>query len=193
MGREASAIVEFAGKTGLGKILLESQELILRGELRTRIARSDITGFTTEADDLVLTTPLGLLRARLGAKEAAAWVRALGRPPPSLAEKLGISTTSPARLLAPLCDPALVTALQGCIAPDAPLLIGEIEDAATLDCAEAALADTTLTAIWGVTRKGPASRLSEATLRTRLRAAGFIDTKSCTVSEIRAATRFQRR
>ena len=30
-------------------------------------------------------------------------------------------------------------------------------------------------------------------LRIRLRAAGFIDTKTCAVSETRTATRFQRR
>lgn len=193
MGREATARITFGGQSAPGKILLESQELILRGTLRARIPRQDITGFAVEGDDLVLQTRQGPIRAGLGNRQAALWLKALAKPPPSLAAKLGISPETPARLLDGVTDPALRAALTGCTAPDGRLLIAEIADSATLDRALAALADPGLAAFWAVTVKGRTAPLPEATLRSRLRAAGFIDTKTCAVSETRTATRFQRR
>ena len=92
-----------------------------------------------------------------------------------------------------MTDADLQAALSGGVSPAATTLLAELNDAAQLDAALQALTDPSLTAFWGVTVKGKASRLPEATLRSRLRDAGFIDTKSCAVSQTRSATRFQRR
>ena len=91
MGREASGEIRFAGKAGPGRLLLEAEALILRGTVRAQIARGAIRGFDVAGDTLRIETEAGPVEADLGAREAAAWLRALAKPPPSLADKLGIA------------------------------------------------------------------------------------------------------
>lgn len=193
MGREVVAHVIFRGQTGEAKILLEADEIILRGGLRARIPRAAITGFAVNADDLVIETTEGPLRANLGAKVASLWAKALAKPPPDLCSKLGVSPAAPVQVLGNLTDPALIAALSGCSSPTALVLIAEIVDAETLERAVNVLAQAPITMFWGVTVKGKASPLPESALRTRLRLAGYVDTKSCAVSETHSATRFHRR
>lgn len=193
MGRESDAWLTYGGASGAGKLLLESTEIILRGAVRARIPRSAIVGFAQEGDDLVIQTPRGALRAGLAPKHAARRVAALAKPIPTLAAKLGVSPETPIRLLGDVTDADLQAALSGGVSPTATTLLAELNDATQLDAALHALADPGLTAFWGVTVKGKAAPLPEASLRSRLRDAGFTDTKSCAVSQIRSATRFQRR
>ena len=193
MGRESDAWLGYGGASGAGKILLESTEIILRGAVRARIPRSAITSFAQDGDDLVICTPQGELRARLGAKETPRWIAALAKPAPTLAAKLGLSGETPAQVLGDVTDPPLQDALAGCITTRSNVLIAELNDTASLDAVLSLLTNPSLTTFWGVTVKGKASPLPEATLRSRLRDAGFIDTKSCSVSQTRSATRFQRR
>ena len=193
MGRESEAWLSYGGASGAGKILLESSEIILRGAVRARIPRSAIASFAQDGDDLVIQTPQGALRAALAPKEAARWVAAIAKPIPTLAAKLGVSPETPIRVLGDITDADLQAALSGGTSPVSTALLAELNDAAQLDAALHALADPSLTAFWGVTVKGKAAALPEATLRSRLREAGFIDTKSCAVSQTRSATRFQRR
>ena len=47
---------------GEAKVLLESQEIILRGGVKARIAKGDITGFSAHGEDLVVETKAGRLR-----------------------------------------------------------------------------------------------------------------------------------
>jgi len=193
MGRESDAWLTYGGASGAGKLLLESTEIILRGAVRARIPRSAIAGFAQDGDDLVIQTPQGALRAGLAPKDAARWVAALAKPIPTLATKLGVSRETPIRVLGDVTDTELQSALSGSVSPAATMLLAELNDVAQLDAALRALADPSLTTFWGVTVKGKATPLPEATLRSRLRDAGFIDTKSCAVSQTRSATRFQRR
>lgn len=72
MGRESAAQLWFGGATGFRTLLLESAEIILRGDLQARIPRSDVLGFGVEQDDLIIDTAHGPLRASLSAKDAAA-------------------------------------------------------------------------------------------------------------------------
>ncbi len=192
MGREAEAQIEFAGQNGFGKILLEANELILRGEIRARIARKTITGFTTEGDDLVVVTAEGALRVNLGAKQAALWQQALAKPPPSLGTKLGISSLTPARVIGRVTDPALIAVLHGVTTTDSMLILAEVSDQTCFDNVLEVLQNLSAPTFWGVTAKGK-SAFPEANLRSQMRAAGFIDSKSCAISDLHSATRFSRK
>jgi hypothetical protein len=46
MGREAFATCTFRGQTAQVKALLEAQEIILRGAIRTRLARQSLSAIT---------------------------------------------------------------------------------------------------------------------------------------------------
>lgn len=192
MGREAEAAIRFSGQSGHGKILLETHELILRGDIRARIARAQIIGFAADGDNLVLTTTEGPLCATLGAKEAALWIKALAKPPPSLGAKLGISAQTPARVLGELSDATLINALKGAVAHESRLIIAELPDQTVFDAALAFIENLPAPTFWGITRKGK-SAFPEAELRNQMRAAGYIDSKSCAVSDLHTATRYARK
>lgn len=197
MGREATGEISFGGQSRPGKLLLEAEEVIARGTLRLRLPRSALTGWQADEDGavLVLKSAQGALRARLGAHEVAAWLKALDRPVPGLAQKLGLAPDRPAWVIGPVTDAALAAALKGARADSpasAALALAELPDEAALDAALAAL-DGTRLPFWAVAPKGRASPLPDATLRARMRAAGWTDSKSCAVSDRMTATRYHRR
>ena len=49
MGREAMCTYSWQGQTGQGKALLEAEEIVLRGDIRTRIPRHAIFAAETKA------------------------------------------------------------------------------------------------------------------------------------------------
>ena len=190
MEREANCMISFDRQTGLGKMLLEPAEIILRGPVRARISRDLITGFAVAGEDLLITTAMGPLRAGLGAQAAALWVKALAKPVPTLAEKLGIKADTAVLVIGPLTDSALIAVLSAVPAATLPqLLIAELPDQAAFDAALAGCTAHPGAAFWGITRKGK-SAFTEADLRAKMRAAGYVDTKSCTVSDAFTATRY---
>ncbi len=203
MGREASGSIRFGGQSGAGKLLLEPGEIILRGSVRAHIPRDQITGYQAEGEDLLIQTANGLLRATLGAKEAAQWVRALAKPLPDLAQKLGIKTGMALWVIGPLTDAALIAAVANhgsanhgvtdrCDAAQPALLLAELPDQAAFDAALVLCHDHPTAAFWGITRKGK-SAFPDAALRAQMRTAGYIDSKSCAVSDGFTATRYSRR
>ena len=82
MGREAEALCHWAGTSGQAHILLESSEIILRGEVRARIPRASIRSFKADGGDLTVDAAAGRLVAELGGTLAASWAAALAKPPP---------------------------------------------------------------------------------------------------------------
>jgi hypothetical protein len=184
MGRDAAAGVTFAGRSEPGRAVLEGDVLILRGAIRARIARGDLRDWWADGDNLRLATPEGPLVLTLGAAEAAAWVRALDRSPPTLAAKLGLA--SPVRAIG-VTDPALVAALAPHLGEPAAMAVAEVRSAAELAAALQVAEDLVL---WVATVKGPASPFGEDAARAILRAAGRIDSKTCRVSDSLAATRY---
>ena len=196
MGRDAEARLAFAGKIGAGRILLESNEIILRGEVRARILRRDVTGFSADGDDLTLRTRQGDVVATLGAKEAAAWLKALAKPAPSLAEKLGVSPDAAVFVVGQPSDATLLAAIAPFRATEfvgAALVLAELADAAAFEIALEILQFVPALPFWGSTRKGKSAPFSDQMLRQAMRARGYIDTKSCAVSSDWTATRYSRR
>jgi hypothetical protein len=196
MGREAEANVQWRGETGLSRVLLESNEIILRGDLHGRIARAGLTLFAVEGDDLRIATPEGPLVLTLGAKTATSWAAVLAKPPPSLAQKLGIGPDALVYATGSIESTELAMALTGAItdtAKNATILVAVLATADDLHAA-LSLADVHPTLpIWCVYRKGTGIPVGDAQVRAAFRANGSIDTKSCAVSDCLTATRYGKR
>jgi hypothetical protein len=196
MGREAIAQCSWQGQSGEAKVLLESQEIILRGTIKARIARSEITSFAVDGETLRVTAPDGVLLAELGAKEAGKWAEALAKPAPSLASKLGIGSDKPAFLLGETDDEALLDALAGHHRVDraerASVIVALIDGETSLDAA-LELAGEHRLMLWCVYPKGKGAVFGDSAIRAHLRGAGWIDNKSCAVSDRLTATRYGRK
>lgn len=210
MGREAQVRAEWRGASGAVKALLESQELILRGAIRARIPRADITAVHAAGQRLVLDCDGERLvlefgveagaesggDAERGAAAAVRWRTALLTPPPSLASKLGVDPEHPAYPLGVLDDAALREALLGATVSEpgrAASILAVIENAAAVAAALEVSASWPELPLWCVYPKGASGPVTGAELREELRALGYIDTKSSAVSDRLTATRYVRR
>ncbi|UVO53249.1 hypothetical protein [Sphingomonas sp. SUN039] len=195
MGREAICTATWQGATSEAKVLLESTEIILRGDLRARIPRTAITGVVVEGGDLVVDVSGAPLTLELGAAEAAKWAAALLKAPPTLAEKLGLADGKRAFVLGTVEDDALATALGGATvgAPaDADMIVAVLFDeaglSATLDAARAAALP-----VWLVAGKAKFATVADGTIRGFMRSNGYIDTKVSGISDRWTATRYSPR
>ncbi len=197
MGREATCRCRCGGEAGTVKALLESTELILRGEIRRRVAFDTVTAVRAEGDALRLAAGGEDIELMLGAAEAAIWARKLASKPPTLREKLGIGPDAPALVLGNVVAPELAAALDGCgtaVAAEAQALIAVAGDENQLG--EALRAHATLPGkvpIWIIHGKGRSAAFGEAAVRAAMRAGGYIDTKVSAVSATLSATRYTRK
>jgi hypothetical protein len=196
MGREAICECTFAGANAEVKALLESEELILRGDIRMRAPLQALRDVRVESEFLCFNLDKHSVQLRLGAAAAKSWAKKIKTPPPSLADKLGI-TGKTVRTIGPISDRALDSALNAAaqISTRHPELILAYVDtpeslATTLQDAKAQLARSV--PIWLVYRKGPGHPLNESAIRTILRANGLMDTKVASVSAELTALRFSR-
>jgi hypothetical protein len=88
MGAEAACSVRFGRKTSAGKALLETNELIFRGDFRLAIALNQISAIEANDGSLRVTFPDGTATFELGPK-AAHWAERI-RKPKSVLDKLEI-------------------------------------------------------------------------------------------------------
>jgi hypothetical protein len=194
MGREAICDCTFAGTTTKVKALLESEELILRGDVHLHAPLNALHHVRVESESLCFNLDKGPIRLDLGAAAAKSWAKKIKTPPPSLAEKLAI-TGKTVRTIGPISDRALDAALTSAalISSRNPDLILSYVDtpeslAITLREAKAQLARSI--PLWIVYRKGSGHPLNESAIRTTLRARGLMDTKVASVSAELTALRF---
>lgn len=150
-------------------------------------------GWRVEGDDLCLRSDGEPLVLTLGAKEATAWVKALEKPLPSLAAKLGVSSTAPAwRIGGPPPD-EIAVALAGADVTgpqDAALILAVLTGPGDLAAALAAGQAHGLR-VWCVYGKGKGAAVRDAEVRAAFRGAGWMDIKSCAVSETFTATLYR--
>ena len=97
MGREATCTARHAGKTSAGKALLETAELVFRGDFRVAVRFEDITTVSAGTSKLTVRWPGGTLVLDLGA-QAERWAQRIRNPPTRL-DKLGVKATSIVALL----------------------------------------------------------------------------------------------
>jgi hypothetical protein len=196
MGREAICDCTFNGTTAKVKALLESKELILRGDIRMSAPLHALHDVRIESESLCFDLDKHPVQLHLGAAAAKSWAKKIKSPPSSLADKLGI-TGKTVRTIGPISDRALDSALSSAalISARNPDLILSCIDTSeslvtTIRAAKAQL-DRSIP-IWLVYRKGPGHPLNESAIRTTLRANGLMDTKVASVSTELTALRFSR-
>src|SRR5689334_3792006 len=90
MGQEAPCKLDYAGRAYNGKALLETSELIFRGEVRLKIPFKEMSRVDASDGQLLITFPQGQAAFHLGAT-AAKWAAKILHPPTRL-DKLGIKT-----------------------------------------------------------------------------------------------------
>lgn len=191
MGREALTHAEVGRDAGEVRVLLEAREIVVRGDIRRRYAVADVSGVGVEGDVLHFMVGGESVRLFLGAETARKWGEAMLKPPPSLAQKMGLASGRPVWLLTPVGDPVLQDAIGDAAAEEAQadMALAVVESDAAL---EAVLIDHRRrpeTALWLVYPKG-GKGFGDTAVRLRLRDAGYRDSKSCAVSEQWTATRY---
>jgi hypothetical protein len=97
MGNEATCTVRFGMQKSDGKALLETSEILFRGDFRLKIPFSSIKSAKSVDGELRLQTPKGLAVFELGAA-AAKWCDKILRPK-SRVEKLGLKPGAKVSLL----------------------------------------------------------------------------------------------
>jgi hypothetical protein len=194
MGREATCECTFNGTTARVRAFLESQELILRGDIRMTAPLGLLTKVRVESGSLCFNLDKHPVQLHLGAKAAESWVKKIKTPPPTLADKLGI-TGKIIRTIGPMTDRALDSAI--CSAaqvraenPDLILAIVDTPEALASTLRDAKKQLIRSIPIWLVYRKGPGHPINEAHIRTTLRTLGYMDTKVASVSPELTALRF---
>lgn len=195
MGREAITRVNVGDETGMVRALLESGELILRGDVRRRFARDRLNDVRIDGDALRLTCEAEAVALHLGAGVAERWAKAIATPPPGLRTKLGLANGARAFRIGGFDDPALDEAMAGTQVDTlarADMIVACITGHADLDAALSVHADYPAVPIWAIYPKGKNVAFGDAAIRCVLRAAGFRDSKSCSVSERLTATRYGR-
>lgn len=198
MGREAICQCNWAGVTFNVKALLETNELILRGEIRRKIPFVEIKGAKANADRLTFSFAGESIELFLGKDQAAKWTAAIQAGPTPLARKLGITATSIVRSIGIIDDESLNEALTqaGEISSKNPaLIVARIDTPADLSAAlkksQSHLAAGT--PIWLVYPKGPGHPLNESIVRSLVLPRGLVDTKVAAVSAKLTAIRFNLR
>jgi len=93
MGQEVVCIARWGGKSVRGKALLETTEIIFRGEPRLKIPFSAIRGMDTKDGELRLKTDEGMVVFELG-ERAEKWREKIANPK-SVVEKLGVKAGEP--------------------------------------------------------------------------------------------------
>ena len=88
MGQEVACTAKFEGKESGGVAMLETDFILFRGDFRVKIAFPTMKSVKAENDWLVIESPAGALKLRLGAR-AEKWARKILHPP-SLLDKLGV-------------------------------------------------------------------------------------------------------
>jgi hypothetical protein len=198
MGREAICECNWAGTTAKVKVLLESTDLILRGDIRKRVPIRELRNVEAHSGWLRFNAGRDNVQILLGTPAAEKWADAIRKPPPTLARKLGITNKSIVRTIGDITDEALKEALAEAaqISSKNPDLIVACVDtpeslAATYRAAKPQLLKSI--PIWLVYPKGPGHSLNESAIRSLLRNSGMMDTKVASVSSRLTALRFNLR
>jgi hypothetical protein len=186
MGREAEGHCQWNGQDGVTRALLEREALILRGEVKGRFPRETLRDWRAEGGALTLQTLEGPLTLELGEKEALAWVKALDKPVPTLAERLGLGAGCGVMGVLP---PAVVLPEPAVGLGQARLILAALQGADDLGRLLLVLPDLTAP-VWCLHRKGKAANPSDATIRSTMRAAGWMDTKVSGIDAEWTATRY---
>ncbi len=206
MGKEAACRARFDGQSSRGKALLETSELIFRGDFRVAVPLREIRNVDAGASELTVTWGAKKLTLELGA-DARKWAERI-RNPPSRLDKLGVKATSAVALIGgkrAFAGEDLRAFVAEVEARGARLLKGAptgsetdlvvflvVEARADLAKIEALVAVLRAGgALWTLRRKRAGGAVvGEGDVRSAGRAAGLTDVKVAAFSEVRTADKF---
>ena len=190
MGLEANCEVRFGGKVSIGKALLETGELIFRGDFRLSIPLKSIQSLEAADGVLHVTSPVGTALFTLGA-QADKWAHKI-RNPPTLADKLDIKPGIRVSLVGVSVDLEGRTrdVTEGTAAKGSDLIFfgaKKDKDLAKLRSLQKALKPKG--AIWVIYPKGQ-QQITEVGVIQAGRQAGLVDVKVARFSDTHTALKF---
>jgi hypothetical protein len=196
VGDEARASVTHDGETWDAKVLLETDELIVRGERRLRISFRDLRAVEAEDGVLALRYANGERTEVVLGDRAGRWAEKI-RNPKTLVDKLGVKAGQRVAVVR-VPDEGFrreLAARVGSFVDDEPanevdvVFLGaeSLEDLATLETIERSLARDG--AVWVVAPKG-GREPREADVLAAGKRAGLVDTKVARFSDTHTAHRF---
>jgi hypothetical protein len=190
MGREATGSVRIGELAGRARVLLETDELIFRGDVRGRVPFKALTTIEAGPDGLRLAWPDGQAMVDLAEAEAARWAGRIANPP-SLLDKLGVQAGTTVVVL-DVDDPGFRAELASRAVPvrkagPAEVVIWGLDEAADLARLPALIdwihPDGALWAVWAKGRK----ELNENHVRDAALDAGLVDVKVARFSATHSA------
>jgi hypothetical protein len=195
MGREATGTIRTADGQGTVKVLLETEELIFRGEVRAKVPFLALTIIEPGRDGLRLAWPDGEAVIDLSDTESARWADRI-RNPPSLLDKLGVKDGTRVAVLDPdydgFADAAFAAELGARRVervPDGPadVVLWGLDDVGDLGRLPSLIAWIhPAGALWAVWRKGQRD-LNENHVREAALDAGLVDVKVARFSATHSA------
>jgi hypothetical protein len=190
MGQEANCEVRFAGKISAGKALLETDDLIFRGDFRLSIPLKSIQSLEAADGVLRVTSPEGTAQFTLGA-QADKWARKI-RNPRTLADKLDVKPGMRVSLIGvrDMLERRTTDITEGTAAKGSDLILFGAEkdkDLVKLRTLQKALKRNG--AIWVVYPKGK-QEITEIGVLKAGRDAGLVDTKVARFSDTHTALKF---
>jgi hypothetical protein len=180
-------------------VLLETDELIVRGEARVRILRSSITKLASRGGVLTITALSAVVALSLGNDAAAKWKKKLEEPPKRLIDKLDVKPDAKVWLLG-VDDETLVSQLaektervaRGRSASNCDVVFVGVGSEKELDRIGRALdATNDAGAVWVVHPKGPTG-VADTTIFARAKDLGLVYTKVARVSDTHTAEKLVR-
>jgi hypothetical protein len=193
MGSQALCRVSYKNAVSEGKALLETSELIFRGEFRLRIPFNQVTSVNASDGDLLVGYNGGVAVFELG-REAAKWVEKI-RNPRGLLDKLGVKQgmsvavlgVTDEGFLAQLRDRAGEPACSEPVSAADLVFYGanRIDDLRRLRALRDAIKPGG--GVWVVSPKGKTAQIKDTDVMTAARAAGLVDTKVVGFSETHTA------
>jgi hypothetical protein len=192
VGSEAVCRVTYKGDASEGKALLETAEIIFRGDFRLKIPFTEIASLDTTDGELRVGYDGGVAAFELG-RNAEKWAEKI-RNPRGLLDKLGVKPDMTVAVLG-VEDEAFMTQLCGRVGKpsrdlvkDADLVFYEA------DCAEDLARLTELRGaikpaggVWVVSPKGKGALLKDVEVMAAAREAGLVDTKVVGFSDTHTA------
>ncbi len=204
MGYETKCRTRVTGTDGKVReadstVLLETDELIVRGEARIKIPRGDIQQVSARAGTLTITSPRGTVTMTLTPEAAAKWAKKIQEPPKRLIDKLDVKPDVKVWLFG-IDDETLIAqvgelttrVVTGNSATGCDVVFVGVDNEKQLSrIARALKATNDDGSIWVVHRKGP-SGIADTTIFAKAKELGLAYTKVARVSETHTAEKLVR-
>ena len=192
MGSEAVCRVIYKGEASEGKALLETAELLFRGDFRIKIPFTQIVSLDAADGELRVGYDGGVAVFELG-QNAAKWAEKI-RNPRGLLEKLGVKPRMTIAVLG-VEDDEFMSQLRDRVGePNWSLVEGADLVFYEADCADdlARLVELRLAlkpagGVWVVSPKGKGAVLKDVEVMAAARTAGLVDTKVVSFSDTHTA------